>query len=45
MAVPKEPRFRFYYDDPARLARFRSEEKLDALRGKDEWATVLNVMA
>ena len=44
MAVPTESRFRFYYDTPASLARLRTEEKLDRLRGKDDWETVLNVM-
>jgi hypothetical protein len=44
MATPTESRFRFYYDSPAKLAGFRSEEKLDKLRGKDDWETVLNVV-
>lgn len=44
MAVPHESRFQFYYDDPRTLAPYRNQEKLDRLRGKDDWQTVLNVM-
>jgi hypothetical protein len=43
-SIPKEPRFRFYYDTREGLKWFRLGEKLDTLRGSDDWQTALNVV-
>lgn len=42
-SVPKVSRFHFYYNTPEELRWFRLQEKLDNLRGRDDWNTVLNV--
>ncbi len=44
MTRVREPRFRFYFDDPKELRWFFLEQKLEKLRGNDEWATIENVL-
>jgi len=39
-----DSRFRFVYDDTKDLRRFLLDEKLDMLRGTDEWNTIENVL-
>src|SRR5262245_15909509 len=40
-SIPRETRFKFYFDRAEELRWFRLEEKIDNLRGYDDWNTVL----
>ena len=44
MSKVTEPRFRFVYNEPKELRRLYVDEKLEKLRGADDWETVVNVL-
>lgn len=44
MSRVTEPRFRFRFDEPKDLRRLLVDEKLETLRERDDWGTVVNVL-